>query len=201
MAKRYLGANLNQVSYFSSGMAFLNLFKSAGNNPVFSPWWTNPGTINTAYLQMDSDGNVTTLVAAASQGTFTSVFPLVNKNICGGILPPNVTSLYPTGNYRFQFSGPGTMVVSGDATVPSQTAPSGVTITGNTITSTLAMGVSASVTLNVAAASANGIQIAITSLPNDGVNYLKYISLVESQYTTIYDAGQLFHPLFLAQLA
>ena len=74
--KKYVGLNSSGVSYWSSEMPFLNLFKGASSNEgegsghpfnLLASWCTFSSTAwetdESAYLQLDSDGYPTSLIA------------------------------------------------------------------------------------------------------------------------------------------
>jgi hypothetical protein len=197
-ARKYIGVNLSGLKYWTPEQPFLNLFKSASANSG-EDYWFIQGTSYSPFLLLDSDGYVTSMVD--SQGTTnTQIFCFINNAVNGGTLPPNCSQLYQTGTFRLQFSGPGTFFVGFDCTIPAQTPPTGVTISGNSVTSTLTNSQTASITVQVTSATSAGISWGVTSLPNDGVNYIRNLSLVPTAYTALYDAGQIFHPQFLAKL-
>ena len=64
---QYIGINLEGPNYYATEFPFLNLFKSASAAPL-QPWRTstssNLDTQEEAYLQLDSDGYVTSLAAS-----------------------------------------------------------------------------------------------------------------------------------------
>src|ERR1700676_1828033 len=70
--QQYVGANGANVNYFTPEMPFLNIFKQAGNNGAgggspgaYTGWFTatsGSGETNEEnYLQLDSDGYLTTM--------------------------------------------------------------------------------------------------------------------------------------------
>ncbi|MGH3629242.1 MAG: hypothetical protein ACRDRL_17620, partial [Sciscionella sp.] len=205
--KRYVGVNLSGVKYYGSERPFLNVFKQSGANGSadgsISGLWFCSGFSYNPHLLLDADGNVTSM--KDSTGTTQSeIFAVADYNLNGGTPPPNAPALYPTGVYRLIFSGPGTLFVQGDLSIRAQDNPSlpaGLTLSGSSVISTLAQDQSATIYVYAATATASGLQYGVNSLANDGVSYIKLLSLVESQYTSLYDGGQIFHPDFLASLA
>src|ERR1700675_4235255 len=159
-----LGVNLNSIGYFTPEQPFTNLLNQAGSNSsehMPHPWFTgtSPGTSDTGeepWLVVDADGYATTLVAGngfSGSQVFTEITTLMNFALNGqdpsgfGNTLANygagVPSRYPTGSYTFQFQGPGTFVLGGDAgsVAYASGGPSNVTVAGNTITSILGVGV------------------------------------------------------------
>lgn len=211
---RPLGTNLGGVNYFSPELPFLNIVKQGGQAAtagVLNGWITNKsGTFYTgesAYLQLDADGYVTSLVASPTppggqQFTGAQCF-LVN----GLNTAPNAPSPYPADTYRFQWQGKGTIQFGSDVTALAN-ASAGCTISGTSVTSTNAWGTVNSVTLQGAGTggilvpSAAGIPLTLTAIP-DSTNYPKAFTCVQSTYTALFDAGginSIFHPAFLASL-
>jgi hypothetical protein len=187
-----LGMNMSAIGYSSPELPFLNIVKSGGQEsdffPNYEPWLTaNGGTPDTheeAYLQLDSKQYVTSLTASPTPGggqVFTSVCMLLNWNLP---TPPGASYPYGTAgvSYRVQYTGNGTITFSQDATASLAISDGG---THNT-------------TFTVATPSA-GLKMCITAI--GPTSYPHDISVVESAYTTAYDAGAIFHPKFLAALA
>jgi hypothetical protein len=201
---QYVGVNLFGPSPYAIEFPFLNLMKSAGagNYPTL-PWRTSTNsTLDTheqPYLQVDSDGYVTSLNASPTppggqQFTFVQTFAVFPPG-----KPPGATYYYPPGPYTLQFQGAGTIVLAGDPTSLASST-SGISISGNTIVSTMSPGNTATVTFSVGSTSSNGITFEITALPSS-TNYIKAVSIVQSAYQSAYAAGELFNPAFKASLA
>lgn len=189
-----LGINLGVVTYFSPEQPFINILKSAGRaegtGDGMTGWITrNPGNFDTGeagYLQLDSDGNVTSLTASpipSGGQLFTTAYCNINNSIAvgtGASLP------YPSGTYRLQATGNGVIAVSGDGTG----------------TLTITDGGTHSITFNVTP-SAAGMKLTISSV-GGGTGAQLYpinISLLQNSLATSYDAGAIFHPNFLASVA
>lgn len=198
--------NPSGIFYYDNQQAFLNPLKQAATNvPVYSAWSTqNSGGSDTseeAYLEqiLDANGYPTTLTLTTPPSGGQQFVKLNCSTLKALTAVSGVTYPYPAGNRRFRFQGKGTFVIGGDFSVPSQTPPSGVTISGNQVTSANAWGTNNDITLSCTTPSSAGFSLTTTALP-DSSNYLKGMSLVESAYTTAFDGGQIFHPLYLAWL-
>jgi hypothetical protein len=199
----YLGTNLNGVTYYSSQLPFLNALKMNSNNspayPALSGFSTSPTGYGSGDLVVDSDGYPTSMTGSSGTvytGLSGGAFTNVNNGSAG--TPPGQTLNYPLGasnQYRFQYTGAGTILFSGDVTAISSSS-SGTTVSGKQITST-GTGV-VNVTLTISESS-QGIGFNITAIPSNS-NYPKAMSLVQSEYTSNYDSGEIFHPLFKASL-
>ncbi|MGB6487037.1 MAG: hypothetical protein WBE91_09165 [Steroidobacteraceae bacterium] len=194
--------NLAQLAYFSQEQPFLNIFKQAGSNTIFTGWFTQAGsnfdTSEEAYLQLDSDGYPTSLTAKSTPPggqKFNSVATLINYQLG---TPPGASVPYPGGSYTLQFQGQGTIVLGLDVTSGSlATSSANCTASGLTITSAMATGQTCTVTFSVTPQS--GIQFAITALPSSS-NYIRDVSIVQTQYESNYQAGEMFNPAFIAAL-
>lgn len=170
-----LGVNLQGVSYYSSEMPFLNIFKMG------TGWFTqSAGTFDTGeeqYIDLDSDGYPLSLTAKndPSPQKFTSVGALLMRS-----LPQTSNGYYPGGQYVVLYDGQGTLKYSFDAKLVSS-AP------GRDV-------------INVTPSS-NGIMIQITSTdPNHTGDYIRNIRVVQAQYESALASGQVFNPTFLADL-
>lgn len=196
--------NIGSVTYFDAQQMFLNVFKQAGANVNLSAFTTlngsNADTNEEVYLgQILTNGYPTTLTLS-SPPTGGQQFTHLKTGIFVGMsLAPGAASIYPTGNYRVQWQGKVTFVVGGDASVVAASGSTGVTITGNTVSTANTVGTVNSVTINVASATSAGMTFDFTAIP-DPANYFQAASCVQSAYTTLYDGGQTFHPAFLAWL-
>lgn len=200
-ASNLVGVNaLNPLNYADTVFPFLNLLKSAGSNTPWCPWFTSVygGTLDTgeeAYLQMDANQNVTSLVAG-NGFSGTQVFNCAITLFCfmyNG-LQAGATYLYPPGPYTLVGQGEGTFYLQGDAASVASSSP-GITVSGNKVISTSTSG-TWEVTFNCPSQTVGGgIQIAITALPSS-TNYLQFQACVQSTYLAAYNAGQTLHPIF-----
>lgn len=201
----YVGVNGTPVSYFTPEMPFLDIFKQGGNNNAYWGTVVGPGsqtsTNEEAYLQLDSNGYLTSMTALAGHAqTYDRVFTYMNRTP-DGLLRPGQTTFYLPGDYIFLFQGAGTMAFTGDVASTSTASPN-VTCVGNTITSTQAAGFTASVTVTITTPGSGGIELYV-SATDPGVvgNYLKAFSLVHTTLQALYLAGKVFAPTFLTALS
>lgn len=206
---RPLGLNLASANYFNTQLPFLNVIKQAANNlsdGVGGIWNTVNGGTETneeQYLQLDSDGYVTSLTASPVPGggqQFTAVkgFTLVNVALGNG-----ASFTYPPDTYIFMWQGKSSITFGGDVKVLAN-ASAGCTISGLQVASTNAWGTTNSVTLQgtggtALSPSSGGITWTVTAIP-DSANYPKAFACVQSTYLSNYNGGQVFHPTFLAWL-
>jgi hypothetical protein len=181
-------------AYYDTEMVFLDLVKSAGftNTYLNCPWQTSNGSVNDtgeeAYVQLDSNGYPTSLVSAnvgngnppAQQFTYLG---MLLHYAPGWQLWNGQTYYYPPGTYRLKYIGQGTVGVTGDATY-SLTNSSPNTYTSGTFTVSSPTGTT-------------GLKLVITAI-NSNTDYPRDISVVQETYVSAYDAGQIFHPNFLA---
>ena len=170
-----LGVNLQAVSFYSSEIPFLNVFKMANGwlTQTNSAWDTH----EEQYLNVDANGYPISLNAVNEPGsqTFDAVSVLLLHS-----LPATSNGYYPGGQYVVLYDGQGTLSYSFDATLASSSPGRDV--------------------LNVTP-SANGILIKITSTdPQHTGNYIRNIRVVQAQYESALAAGQVFSPTFLANL-
>jgi hypothetical protein len=173
-----LGMNLEQVVYYSNEFPFLNIMKQAGANYNFTGWQT--GAVNTDSgeedsLQLDSDGYPLQIPQPGL--TSTSVWALAFRSATYS-LAPNQSSYYPGGSYTVQCQGGGTVVFSGDASA-TITCPTGGTFN--------------------ATPTGNGINISITASALG--NHIHNLSIVQTSLVSSYNAGAIFHPIFLAAMS
>jgi hypothetical protein len=175
-ANSALGMNLQAVSYFSSELPFLNVFKLAGS------WITHGNqydTGETKYLNLDADGWPKSLTAInnPSPQQFTSVGVLLLRN-----LPQTANGYYPAGRYVVLYDGQGTLSYGFDATLVSSSPGRDV--------------------INVAKPTYDGgIDLRITATdPNHNGNYVKNIRVVKAENESLLKSGQLFSPTFLGLL-
>lgn len=207
----YVGINGGSLTYYLGAYPFLNVFKQGGSADNSLPNWitqTSAGfssdTYEEAYLQQDADYYVKSLTASPipSGG---QVFTQVGLNILQGCQAgvPGITGYYPMGaskSYTFTFQGQGTLTFNGDVTSCTTSTPN-VSCAGNTITSTLGVGATGTVTVNFASGtSSSGFACIITALPSS-TNYLRNFVLVQTEYVSNYNAGEIFHPIYKAQLS
>lgn len=207
-----VGMNLLDVNYFSPEQPFLNVLKSAnGNGSICQTSWGTctsvggSGTHEEGYLQIDADGYVTSLVASpipAGGQSFTMVQVLINFNINngGGGLPPDAPFTYGYANiiYRVKFTGKGTIQLGTNFTSGSIVQVSGgsFSTTSNSFTST---NNGDNVFTFKVTTPTNGISMGVTAIP-DSANYPRAMSIVDNTLAASFDAGAIFHPLFLAAM-
>jgi hypothetical protein len=173
-----LGTNLAGVSYWTSEIPFLDIFKTnAGFSTVASPG--GPDTNEEKYLNLDSNGWPISLTAVnePQAQTFTALSVLLLRN-----LPNTPNGNYPAGQYVVRYSGEGTLVYNFDAVKVSSTPGRDV--------------------INVANPSwGGGILVTITSTdPNHTGNYIRNIQVVKAEQENALIAGQIFNPAFLQLL-
>ena len=171
-----VGMNLAEVSYWNTEFPFLNIVKQCGSNSPTVGWFTGTAGQDTGeqlLLNLDSDGYP--LVVPQIGLTSTAVNCLVFRT---GSLAPGQNSYYPAGSYTVQFSGAGTVVISGDAS--ATISSSGGTFTVSNPTST-------------------GLYVTITA--STAGNHLHNLSIVQTSLVSSYNAGAIFHPTFLAAIA
>lgn len=199
---KYVGVNSSTLSYADPAQPFLNLFNGCGTNVLFSAFNTTVGTSAVStneeqFLAFDANGYVTSLIAVGeSSQSFTAVG--TGMNISLGTAP-GATGPYPPGPYTFQCKGAGVMVFGGD--VSSLSSPStGLSISGNQITSTLSAGQIGTCTVNIPSPS-GGIRFWVTSITTPGTNYPQDFALYLSSRASNFAAGQIAHPLWLAAYA
>lgn len=183
-----LGVNLAGFNYSSGSLPFLNIMKQAGQqngNYNWCGWITGNGAANGStneqqLVNFDSDQYPLKIPQAGL--TSTSVYTILsNRSIA-----PGASTAYPAGAYRLKYTGSGTVVVSGGD------VSSTLTLTNSTVGAT----VTGTVTLSGAGA-ITFLSITASNPANNG-DYVKNISLVQSSLAASYDAGAIFHPLFLA---
>lgn len=203
---KYLGISaFENNSYFSADIAWLNLFKNCSTNYTLSPWWTNSSTGDTGeemYLvpALDADGYPTSLTVAGIPGgqkfTYLQAWLFVNM-LFTNPLPPGAQNIVPPMDLTLRFEGTGTFQI--DSTVTNlRSLTSGVTISGNQIISTNPWGVQNTVTFTFPGSTPLAYQpfyFSIRALP-DSSNYFRRASLVETQYVSLYDSGNIVHPRY-----
>ena len=207
--QNYLGVNINILSNYNTEQPFLNIFKSASsNNSNLTAWNVSGGTTYPQLLAvLDANGYATTLPGGNSINCYMN--KSLNDQDSSGYangLPPGATYLYPagpSGGYTLQFNGAGTIILGGNVTSGSLAVvspASGVTASGLTITSTIAVGATAVVTFSVPAPSTAGIELTVSALPSGPSNYLNTMAVVRSSQLATYNAGTIFDPNFIASI-
>ena len=188
-----LGMNLMSTGYSDPQQPYLNLLRYAQNESSNVPirptgWFTTKfGTFDTdeeSYLQLDSDGYVTSLTASPTPPggqQFTYVQTLLDVS---QPTPPGATYPYPAGAYRLKYEGLGTVVLSGDGCNLTLTNTTPNSYTSGTCTVT----------------PSGGMTLEITAI-NSGTDYPRDISVVLDSQAAAYDAGAIFSPQFLAAMA
>jgi hypothetical protein len=196
-----LGINLAAIAYYAPEQPFLNIIKSGGSSSGVSDtigWYTTTSstwdTQEESYLQLDSDGYPTSLIASpAPPGgqKFTFVKAVLNYNLPR--IAPGQTAVYPPGTYRLKFEGQGTVKVGGDAGHSSgDTCPSDLELSNRRANTYV------SCTFTVGHPGANsGLVLEITAITNAS-DHPRDISVVQNAYAASYDAGAIFNPTFLA---
>lgn len=186
-AAKPLGVNLAGFNYSSGSMPFMNLVKQGGQqsgNYNWCGWLTGTGiatgsTNEQPLVTFDTD-QYPLQIPQAGLTSSTLYTILSNRSIA-----PGATTAYRPGVWRLQYTGPGTVVVSGgdvSSTLTLSNAGTG-TVSGN-------------VTLSGAG---NITYLTIThSDPSSIGQHVRAISLVHSSNTAAFDAGAIFDPLFLA---
>lgn len=188
---RPLGVSLGGVNYYTPNGPYMNLVKqmaSSNNNT----WWTGSSTSGDTgeegYLQLDADGYPTSLVASPTPSGGQK-FQWVECVYGLGIVTsgvPNLPYPYKSGTYRFQYTGTGSIILTGD------TGTVNITATGGT----------SSTNVTISAPSGGGFRIRITATdPSHIGDYLRGFSFVHSSNTAAFDAGEIFTPEYLAQLS
>lgn len=194
-----LGSVLSEaLGYYGTEQPFLNIMKSAGQqsgNYNGTGWLTytavgGSDTVEGPLLNLDSNGYPVQIPQAGLTSTATLCY------VCWSI--PTVTGAalaYPSGVYRLQFTGTGTIVIDGaDASAGSGTGTNGLTFT-NAGTGT----VNFTFTASGLCSSNTGFRLWISSSnPSNNGNQVRAISIVQSSLTTSFDGGAIFHPNFLA---
>jgi len=208
------GINLNGPLTYSTGPMFLDCLRQCASNVYYCPWFTgNSGTFDTneeAYVAptLDANGNPTTLTVAGIPGgqQFTKLFTFIYMNM--GSPPAGATINYTAGQYTFvgKIGGSGSaatisFTLTNDVTsLASQTA--GVTVVGNTVTSTLAPG--STFTLTFTASGTGGLVITIPAGSAISSScYFDFASghMVPTAYLADYTAGKILHPAFKAEIS
>jgi hypothetical protein len=169
-----LGVNLNGVSYWSSGLPFLDHFKTASDwMPQNSKTGDKPQGIQ---LNLDENGWVKSLPKSGN-GNYDSVQTLVNL-----ISPtPGVKENYPSGKYVVLSEGEGKLEYGLDAKLDTSASKPGRDV------------------INVTPSS-QGISLSLTETDPKGTgNYLRNIRLVPEAEEKNYQT-QVFNPNFVNKL-
>jgi hypothetical protein len=188
-----LGVNLAPVQYYSSTMPYLNLMKQSSGGGSFAAnstrWVTlanqfsGTDTLEENYLQLDANGYPTSLVASPipSGG---QVFGVVQTFMClSQPLGKGCTTTYPPGTYRFKYIGQGTVIIKGDGSLTLSNSAANTYVTGTfTVTTT------------------TSLYLQITAVTS-ATDYPRDFSVVNTTWTALFDAGQVFNQYYLAQLA
>ena len=98
--------------------------------------------------------------------------------------PQGATYPYPPGTYRLKFIGQGTVQLTGDGAVTLSNAAA------NTYVSTPV----------IISAPTSFLQLVISAV-GSSTDYPRDISVVNTSWTSLYDAGEIFHPYYLNVLA
>jgi hypothetical protein len=204
-----LGLNLSRLTYYSPELPLANVFNTAGSNTAYTGWFTsNTSTFDTseeAYLQRDSNGFATSLIASTAPSggqKFTYIQTFMNYQLG---TPAGATYPYPSGQYTLAWTGKGTLVIGGgDASGGAvSSGPCTASGTGNLTFACTGTGVNV-LTFQVNSPSA-GIVLEITAIP-DSINYPRsiYIGLssLYSAWTTATPSNPAgyFNPAFLTML-
>lgn len=222
-ANLLMGANQQTIGYFDPSRPFLNIFKSSGSSPGFgvidgsaglaqglaSPWLTETSgqsiTKEMGYLQLDANGYVTSMTASpipAGGQQYGHYYCYLNTY--GSNTAPGAVSPYEYGVYRMRGQGAGIFQIGGDASagvVISSGSAGLVTVSGTTFTSNSTSG---TWEINVTISGGTGTACKFTVSSTDPLasgNYLRNFSLVHTLHTALYDAGEIYHPFFLAMNA
>lgn len=170
-----VGINLQAVSYYSSEIPFLNVLKMGGG------WITQANgqwdTHEEQYLNLDANGYPISLTAVNEPNAqaFNSVAVLLLSS-----LPNTPNGYYPGGRYVVLYDGQGTLSYSFDAKLVSSSPGRDV--------------------IDVTP-SKGGFLVKITSTdPQHTGNYIRNIRVVQAQYESALNAGQVFNPALLADL-
>lgn len=170
-----IGINLQGVNSYSSEVPFLNVFKMGGG------WMTQGNgqwdTHEEQYLNLDANGYPRSLTAVNEAGsqTFDSVSVLLLNN-----LPATANGYYPGGQYVVLYDGQGTLSYFFDAKLVSHSP-------GRDVIQVTPSG--------------SGMLVKITSTdPQHTGNYIRNIRVVQAQYESALNAGQVFNPILLADL-
>lgn len=203
-----VGLNLYNVQA-GNDQAFLNIVKTASGSDAsglnyVSAWATYNGSTPTKeepFVALDSNGYPTSLTWT---GSGSQQFTSLKTFMYGGLANysvPGASTLYPAGNYRFQFTGNGSLTVGGDASAVSQSASSGSTISGTTLTIT--DGGTHSMLFNVVTPSQNGLSLTLNSVGGGSGTQVYPVneSIVLQSQAASYDAGAVFNPIFLSAWA
>jgi hypothetical protein len=169
-----LGINLEQVSYFSAELPFLDHFKT--NSGFSTQTSSGSGTNEESYLNLDADGWPVTLTAVnnPSPQKFTQVSVLLLRN-----LPNTQNGPYPAGKYVVRYQGEGEIAYGYDAAKISSAPGRDVIEVSNP-------------------SYGGGVLITIRATdPKHTGNYIRNIQFVKAEQESALIAGQIFNPTFL----
>jgi hypothetical protein len=177
-AQSPLGLDLQGIAYYSTENPFLNVMLNSGG------WVTSSNstydTGEEAYLQLDSNGYPTTLLASSSDPNSSQRFSFVQVPILNA-LPNTPNGYYPAGQYIVTYQGAGTLQFAGDAKLVSSS-------TGKYL-------------INVATATSTGIFLQIRTTDPSGVgNYIRNIQVIPASNAAALAAGQIFNAAFLSRI-
>lgn len=188
----------DSLAYYGTEQPFINLMKCAGQaagNYLGTGWLTSTSvggsdTNEGTALNFDSNGYPIQLPQSGLTSTMAYCY------VCWGIPTATGAALaYPSGVYRLQFTGTGTIVIDGaDASAGSGTGTNGLTFTNagtGTVTGTF--------TASGLCSGGGGFRLTISSSnPSNNGNQVRAISIVQNSLATSFDGGAIFHPNFLA---
>lgn len=185
-----LGVNLAGFNYSSGSMPFLNFVKQGGQqsgNYNWCGWLTGTGgaasgsTNEQAQVVFDRD-QYPMQIPQAGLTSKTVYTILSNRSVA-----PGASTAYPAGVYRIQFTGSGTVVVSGGDVSGGSVTLSNI-VTGKTVSTTVTLSGAGNITY-----------LTITSSnPSSNGDNVRAVSVVQNIYAASYDAGAIFTPAFLA---
>ncbi len=193
-----LGVNLTGITTYSLDFPFINAFNMNGTRGAAhnSQWVTQKsGTFDTgeeAYVQVDANGWPTSLTASpipSGGQQFTSLQVLLFFDCT---VPPGAAYAFYPGTYAIQFQGAGTMTLGNDASSLS-TSSTGVSVSGDTITSTMTSTETGVVTFSVLTPSSGGVAVTVTATdPSSTGNYLRNMYLGLQSNLASWNAGGIF---------
>jgi hypothetical protein len=196
----YQGVNVSALQSATTELPFLNVAKITGTTNFGTTGWYASGSTTQAQIVavLDANGYATSLpggnyITSYTLSQMNNQDPLgANGSGLGNGPPPGAPSLYPTGTggfWSFQFQGACTVALVGDVAANSCASSSpNISISGNTITSTMTSTQTAVVTFNVTSTSSAGVQFNITALPSS-TNYFRNHAIVRSSQLANYNSG------------
>jgi hypothetical protein len=172
-----IGVNLNQVDYWSPEQPFLDIFKTAS-------LWTTPNcatyvwdTGEQSKIALDANGWPTSVTVGANGQP-------VSYNCIGTLLQRNFPApLYPGGQYIVLYEGTGVINYLFDGQKNVALSKPGRDV------------------IDVRP-SINGIAIQITETdPHHTGDYIRNIRVVQAQYESLLNSGEIFSPAFIKRLS